>query len=183
MIPRLRAVLPGSVPDEGLKISEGGKLHLLVEAEGAAVGDRHGQRNRMEPALLQFLQALADQVEAETRALRFGIDTDLSDVADAVSHHGGEHHPAQPGRILPKGQKRAAGVKAAASGIVKDVIQKTHCPGVRAVLVVNGAIDVPVVGARNQMGRLGSPARVPGSQRNIRILAERGEGAIYKLPK
>ena len=94
-------------------------------------------------------------------------------MTDVSRHQAGERHTALRAVLYPGGRKRGRREERSASGILHDVGQEPPRAAGRAVLVVDVAVDVALIGVRNQPGRVVLPVLLPERNRNTRQIARR----------
>ena len=107
-------------------------------------------------------QGVHHQGEANPAAPHRGTDADLRHMARLRGYPAGQAHAHQPSRIAVPGQQRGLLVKGAAARVINDVGQEPAGASHALILVVDLTIHVPVVGIRQQAGRFGVVAAVPG---------------------
>jgi hypothetical protein len=139
-------------PDETVKGSHMVEAEAAVEGKGKMVLFGDGEGEFAEATGGEVGVAIAQKMLANAIAAVFGESADLRDVANVVAHPGAEQDTDASAGGTMEGDERRTGVEDPAAGKPHDIVQKTKGAGDGAVLVIDIAVDVAVVGRGDDVG-------------------------------
>ena len=182
---------PGSraaVPNQRVNGLAGDESATAIERNGIGVLPRDGKRKRLKTGFAQGAPAVGQEPCAESAAAVLLAHTDLGHVAHVFPHAGTKQQSGNLFTISVSQDARGGSVEQSAAWETDDVVQKSQRAGDRTVLIVDDAVQMPLVGVRNQVAGGGKITVSPGTQllriqSALRRPFEQACGAEFELHK
>lgn len=148
----------------------------FVEGYSSAVGRGDGEREHGEVAPGEGARAFDHQQSPETLTAVFRRDADLGDVANVVAHPGAEQESDKLASAVLHQCEGGFGIEVATAGKPHNVMQKPLRTACGAVLLVDVAVEVSLIGGRDQARGSAQVGFVPETQIDARRQRRRGDG-------